>query len=114
MQELVDRHVEMVTEILSTRASSKDSESVSRGIEFLWRIAAESREQVGRSIVNRTQMGFSDILKEQSMEVKLHYADKLAECIKSNSMGFLAVKMLARLLKVGFDSKSDHGEIKSL
>ena len=59
-------------------------------------------------------MGFSDILKGQSMEVKLKYVDLLAESVKDEKQGFLAIKILARLLKIAFDGKTGHPEIENL
>jgi len=115
MAEIIDREVELVTEICtSLRGRAGLEETAQKGTEFLWRIVMEVSEQTGVAIVNRAQMGFSDILKGQSMEVKLKYVDLLAESVKDEKQGFLAIKILARLLKIAFDGKTGHPEIENL
>ena len=42
----------------------------------------------------------------------MHYADKLAEKLKSNTMGYLAVKLITGLLKS--KDKYEHPEIKTV
>jgi len=41
-------------------------------------MALGSGEQVPVQVVNRAQMGLSDILKSRPIETKIEYADKLA------------------------------------
>ena len=50
--------------------------------------------------VNRAALGFSEILKNEKISIKLIYIDKLAECIKNNKMGHLSIKVLAKIMKI--------------
>lgn len=45
---------------------------------------------------------------------KLEYIDKMAESLKSNSMGYLAIKMLSGLLQGSFSKPTGHPEIENL
>ena len=48
------------------------------------------------------------------MEVKVQYADRLAERASDGVQGFLVVKIFARLLKIGFEGDTGHPEITNL
>jgi hypothetical protein len=83
-----------------------------KGLEFLWQVAMESNGQCDILIVNRAANGFQGAISSQNMETRLHYADKLAENIKQNKMGYLAVKLLTGILKS--KEKFDHPEIQTV
>ena len=72
----------------------------------------ESNGQCDILIVNRAANGFQGAISSQNMETRLHYADKLAENIKQNKMGYLAVKLLTGILKS--KEKFDHPEIQTV
>lgn len=59
-------------------------------------------------------MGLSEILKGRSMEVKVEYADRLAQRARDGRQGFLVVKVFARLLKIAFEGSTGHPEIENL
>ena len=65
-------------------------------------------------VVNRAQMGLSEILKGRPMEIKVEYADRLAERARDGVQGFLVVKIFARLLKIAFEGSTGHPEITNL
>jgi hypothetical protein len=82
-KDIVDREVELVTEICTALRGSKDAEEVAkRGLEFMWATALESGDQTAAQVINRAQMGLSDILKGRSIETKVEYAGKLADRAK--------------------------------
>ena len=114
-KEVVDREVELVTEMCTARAKRNDTDEIQqKGLEFMWELALGSGEDLAVQVVNRAQMGLSDILKDRSIETKIEYADKLAERAKDGQQGFLATKIFARLLKIAFDGTTGHPEIENL
>lgn len=71
-KERIDREVELVTEICTALRGRTDCEEITlKGIEFMWKTALESGDEIAVQVVNRAQMGLSDILKGRAMEVKI-------------------------------------------
>ena len=48
------------------------------------------------------------------MIIKLDYIYKLAENLKSNTKGYLSVKILMNILKNSFKNKTGHPEIENI
>ena len=48
------------------------------------------------------------------MAIMLQFINKLAACLKTNTMGYLSVKILSSLLKNGFKRPTGHPEIECL
>lgn len=52
--EIIDREVELVTEICTALRGRTDCEEIaSQGIEFMWEMAMQSGDQVAVQVVNR-------------------------------------------------------------
>lgn len=71
---------------------------------YIWEIVFENKSQSQELNVNRAALGLSEILKNEKIDVKLVFIDKLAECIKNNIMAYLSIKVLARVMKISFES----------
>ena len=50
----------------------------------------------------RASRSVADVLSKQKMEIKLQYAEKLANALAEGSSGYLVVKILSGLLKKSF------------
>jgi hypothetical protein len=73
-------------------------------LTYIWEIVFENKSQSQELNVNRAALGLSEILKNEKIDVKLVFIDKLAECIKNNNMAYLSIKVLARVMKISFES----------
>ena len=113
--EIIDREVELVTELCTALRGRQDCADITaRGLDFIWTMALASGEGASVQVVNRALNGLSDILKSLPIDQKIEYADKLAELAKDVRQGFLIVKILAKFLKLGFNEKTGHPEIENL
>lgn len=69
----------------------------------MWSITFDMNYQSDFNI-NRTALGFSEILKGEKMMLKLSYIDKLAVNIKNNKIAYLSIKVLSRIFKLSFEN----------
>ena len=112
--EVIDREVELVSEICTARGRADCEEIAMKGVEYMWETVLESGDGVPTPVMNRALMGLSEILKGRPMDVKIEYADRLAERARDGRHGFLVLKIFARFLKVGFEGATGHPEITNL
>ena len=80
---------------------------IGQALTYIWKIVFENKSQSQDLNVNRAALGFSEILKNEKIEIKLVYIDKLAECIKNNNMAYLSIKVLARIMKISFENNGN-------
>jgi hypothetical protein len=80
---------------------------IGQALTYIWKIVFENKSQSQELNVNRAAIGFSEILKNESIAIKLIYIDKLADCIKNNNMAYLSIKVLARIMKISFENNKN-------
>jgi hypothetical protein len=80
---------------------------IGQALTYIWKIVFENKSQSQELNVNRAAIGFSEILKNENIAIKLVYIDKLADCIKNNNMAYLSIKVLARIMKISFENNKN-------
>jgi hypothetical protein len=80
---------------------------IGQALTYIWKIVFENKSQSQELNVNRAAIGFSEILKNENIAIKLVYIDKLADCIKNNNMAYLSIKILARIMKISFENNKN-------
>ena len=80
---------------------------IGQALTYIWKIVFENKSQSQELTVNRAAIGFSEILKNENIAIKLVYIDKLADCIKNNNMAYLSIKVLARIMKISFENNKN-------
>ena len=80
---------------------------IGQALKYIWKIVFENKSQSQELNVNRAAIGFSEILKNENIAIKLVYIDKLADCIKNNNMAYLSIKVLARIMKISFENNKN-------
>jgi hypothetical protein len=80
---------------------------IGQALTYIWKIVFENKSQSQELNVNRAAIGFSEILKNENIAIKLVYIDKLADCIKNNNMAYLSIKVLAIIMKISFENNKN-------
>jgi len=65
-------------------------------------------------LVNRAALGFSTGVEGLRLDSKLEYLERLVASLKTNKEGYLAIKMIVRLLRSSFSPPAKHPEYESL